>query len=1693
MSIMNPSSNLTVNTNLAQDQGRHPQQANRAFNHAARSAQGPRQPVDIDTAQAQGGFSSDEDDGGPHYGSGQQRSNIGGTEQSGYYAGDDDASYTYDSSEQQHGQGQNYEQGLHYQHPQQRMAASSMDDDDEDMGGDGQMMDGEEEEDEEEYDDEEDEDLSSSPSIPDENIDFDLVYALHTFVATVEGQATVNKGNSLTLLDDSNSYWWLVRVLRTLEVGYIPAENIETPFERLARLNKHRNVDLATATDDDHIQVPSKIYSSHLVKQRDAIRQRGGSAQSGKLSALSRRQDGVSPKPSDQPGSKPSVVFGPSSYVEHSGDELYSDEEDEEGFDDEDGEYEDDEGLEGGEDLGEDEIHTEPQHSQDPSQADVRARQGAQPASAPSGNGSTTAGAVGGILASSPAGRKELLAGMEPDDGMSWDARAAEQPQRQRSGSTSSAGSASGLQPQRGLYQPSDPQQMAYSQSQQQHHQQMQEAINRQAPARAPGSSYDNIPMASEQDQRARRQAQQQSQQAQQQQQGAGQPQGMVADQSQLGYGRGPGQRERDLSAAQSRLSSNNTYDQSHRPSSERSASSESGFLPSQVQNGRERVMSGDSAVSSTGGGAVGRGSPTPAQLRKEKERRKSKGSMDGSIGAEDTSASIDSGTSKEGKKRSGVFSGLFSRNKDKKDRKSGSFSNAGDDSASTVRNSEDSYSSNKAPVTTRVVSPGGTPSGLGRGVQERDRGAQEAYQRQFLSASQDRQSSGSGPGPASGFIPRPGGAKPRPGSLVGTPSSVPMLSVLRVFAGADIDSDATFKTVLLNETTSTRDLVRQAMQRFRLGDYGEYVLAVKLMEGNERLLGPDEKPLQIFDRLSEMGPEGGLMPKVKRSSVGSISSISSNLSLNPAIARANDDFSDDHAVKFYIMRAPDAFNSSNGPAGAGHSYASPEGLQSGKAWSSSDAYNSTADMTTSSSLDASTARSPLEVPGGLSPLASPGIDAALAQAPQARFGLRLIIFRSDLPEGTILDPQTNALIPETILEERGPSGATPAEGIEQRFREKVLSLPRNATVADVIELGLDRFGIVEGVVEGGDDVETRSSRRRSKPRIRYSLTVDVKRQGQSQEKHLAPNSRVVDAYPVAPSFKASPASKRRSNDSAMLLNMAEEQIRPDDPIFVLRIVGAGIAGAAATPNKSAKAVRSLSPTEGKLIEKQEQRRQSEVDIAKAALTSSESSGQSTLGGASLPSSRSREIIAAQRMAAQGRKAAVLGAQRNDEQGVDLILKNQGKIRSSKSLEGNVRYSYLATPGGQELDISSIVEDVLGAESQPGARSTSFGDGALRPSISGRGASTTTVNSHYVSAPSTPMPEEMTGGKTGAQDLLETFVRNPASDDQTIEERVGQVLTRVSDSGRGRNVSGTAGRTAASTPSPEGGALRGPSARQGSQGDTSERSYSSLTGGGSPRSASASTDKSSAPTNPTPVSTLTAAGATAGAGLTAAAAGTAGAAVAGAVVGGVLASTITSQNQDDEANSTSRSAHPDMSSLRRFANAGQAAYIPTDDFGLDHLYNIVDAASRRDPRKYTTKMVSRSASRARASATTPLGTPRLDGRDTPGGSDAANLSRQHSVIAVTTLAEPDRERLRPDVAGLFAPSMMPSSMLRRGDAASMPKVIRAREGDSPSPASSTNKVIGEKTLQSVYLPLEKELDGIDEGLDALLADALKAF
>lgn len=524
----------------------------------------------------------------------------------------------------------------------------------------------------------------------------------------------------------------------------------------------------------------------------------------------------------------------------------------------------------------------------------------------------------------------------------------------------------------------------------------------------------------------------------------------------------------------------------------------------------------------------------------------------------------------KQGKKRSGVFSGLFSRSKDKKERKSGSFGHqtggSGDgESLLTGRSSEDSTTRRSL----NSFSPGQS-MGMGRAVQEKDRAVQEAYQRQFLQDPRREH----------------GERSARPGSLIGTPATVPMLNVLRVFAGNNLDTDATFKTVLLNESTTSHDLIRQAMQRFRLGaghSISDYVLTVKLVEGDERVLHSTEKPLKVFDLLTESMAESSrdipvaTMPSVKRSSVGSISSISSNLSMHPAIARLGNDFSDDHEVKFYLNRkeeiGPDStqdrsFASSLNPNYGDASLIDPSG------------HNSSLLGVANESID------------NRSSIGSAETQDTIQTNNLSRFALRLLIFPSDLPEGTVFDPQTNALIPKQVLAERGSAGTIPGEGVEQQYREKILALPRNTTVAEVIEQGLDRFGIAEGVVEGGDNVEERSGRRRSKAKIRYGLCLDIN----NVERSLLPTSKVVEAYPFPPTYYAGPNSRRgmegrrRSQDSAMLLSMAEE-IRPADPVFILRQVH----------THKSKTIRALSPTEEVLTQRQDQRRQAELETVAPA------------------------------------------------------------------------------------------------------------------------------------------------------------------------------------------------------------------------------------------------------------------------------------------------------------------------------------------------------------------------------------------------------------------------------------------------------------------------------------------------------------
>ncbi|KAG5721504.1 Tip elongation aberrant protein Tea4 [Termitomyces sp. T112] len=1022
----------------------------------------------------------------------------------------------------------------------------------------------------EEHEDYIDDDGSSSLSIPNESIDFDLVYSLHSFAATVEGQANVVKGDSLFLMDDSNSYWWLVRVLKTQEVGYIPAENIETPFERLARLNKHRNVDLASPTQ---AELNENLQASQE-RLRTNLGSRAGSNNSPSPLPLGARGQGQG-RNIRFGGPRFGVVRYPRAIWRE--DEIMETE----GGDEEDDWLEfsehEDAGLaeEQPDDLG------------------------------------------------------------EQDDLMDWeDEPIAEPPQP----TTTMQAGGSRPEPVQKQQQPPPP-----VQQQQQLSQEPPQQMIQAPPLRSSGS---------------RERLQQDAMRS-------------------IDPAEATETRKLTVTPTIARGDESRPY-QSSDVQQQRIREEEE--ARKQAANGKGKMAPPVSSASPAKPNTAGK-------LRKERE------------------SDEESGNGKDKKKR-GMFGNLFKSKKDKKDKNASAGSSESGDSLSRL--SEDSLrSSGNRPSTsdsilspttatamqqqqqqalanlrTSVVDPQRndpqsqppqTPERLpavsqhASQLRQRDQQQQALYTQQYLNRSPSSppeaqpsyglqsasalssyhspSTAGSGLGPPT--------QRPRPGSLILTQNvmdvggPVPELSVIRVFAGKNLQTEATFKTALLNSSTTSKELIKQATQRFRLSigdEEGEYYLTVKQVEGGaSAVLRPEEKPLIVFEHLVEEAME---MPKVKRSSVGSISSVASNLSMHPAIKKLPmNDFTDDSAVKFYLNRRGDGIH--DGSA-LGHD----EGDETLIADSSfEDSFQ------TSPRLAVSTVHN---------------VTPERFTSPLVRFALQLIIYPDDLPEDMVFHPQTEAIVFKDTLREADVSSPVT---VSPNMRRKVFVFPKNATVAEVIELGLERFGISEGVVDGGDEIEDKTTKRRSSTRVRYGLFVTTPG---SPERELAPSSRVIEAFPRPPTLKAAerptPSSKRRSVDSNLILGSLDD-VNPDDPVFILR--------RAMTYRNSTSRHRMSAPLD-------------ELALHHLHRDSASSASLSDPSSPSYDHKPSRqEIIARQREASRANQRAILSAQTNSYRGMDVLLPGNTILRSSRyDVNDRMRYSYVDNDG-ETYDISDIIEEEL--------------------------------------------------------------------------------------------------------------------------------------------------------------------------------------------------------------------------------------------------------------------------------------------------------------------------------------------------------------------------------------------------------------
>ena len=108
--------------------------------------------------------------------------------------------------------------------------------------------------------------------------------------------------------------------------------------------------------------------------------------------------------------------------------------------------------------------------------------------------------------------------------------------------------------------------------------------------------------------------------------------------------------------------------------------------------------------------------------------------------------------------------------------------------------------------------------------------------------------------------------------------------------------------------------------------------------------------------------------------------------------------------------------------------------------------------------------------------IASTGFNATPERfsSPTNRFSLQLVIYPEYLADDMVFDPLTEAIVFKHTLRERPSSTASISSQVSLSHRRKVFTSPKNVTTAEVIELGLERFGIVDGVVDGGEKWRTK-------------------------------------------------------------------------------------------------------------------------------------------------------------------------------------------------------------------------------------------------------------------------------------------------------------------------------------------------------------------------------------------------------------------------------------------------------------------------------------------------------------------------------------------------------------------------------------------------------------------------------------------
>ncbi|KAG9302015.1 hypothetical protein G9A89_021059 [Geosiphon pyriformis] len=1002
----------------------------------------------------------------------------------------------------------------------------------------------------EELETEEDE-LSPSPDVPDEDIDFNLVYAFHTFGASVEGQASVEKGEALKLLDDGNSYWWLVEVLKDKKVGYIPAENIETPYERLARLNKHRNVNLSSSINNGDLP-----------------------------------PEGLKTKKNDGP-LKTVNFTSPVFFVEMS---------EEEDFEEEFPVEADEQNNQNEEETGENQVINEL--------------------------------APYTIIDNSERIQEEKS--IKTDD-----------PRRSEESRRSMEAQASEDQ----LREDEFVETQSFEEPQQDHAegQSIKENLNNSIGIESNNSS--NLPTQS-------------SQPVNKNQQYVGGP--VIV---------GP---EADPFKSKSNETKKITITPSLRSDfidmsdedDDWESPKASKFSSLGVKEGKKRVSLEDH----------NKYLPSEAvEDKKGKKKEKTQGRFKKFF-------SIKKGKSKKEESKSAGSINVSTNVKT-------SHTGSNEPQAQTQQySSKNSVQPNTQPspqgisgqIHPQQPAPQPSPIKIESNAQintpisaQQTSERLDSPSREDLHKTSDHQQN-LHPLNTTSHIPN---TETHTTSFAHAESLLPLISVVRIFAGQNFQTSIESKIILLSNSTTSRDLIRQSLTRFKLGvqeHWDDYYISIKTSEGETINLMPHDHPLDIFNSLNSSATIP--LPTIRRNSVSSISSNLSSISNHTAIKESGiNEHTERNEVRFFLNRK----TSRRGSRTFG----------------------------------------------------------------EKRLRVHVLVYADDLPlhlRKGISVPRTSMSVPKHLADK---AARRRSPGEEGKPKAKVLLIDGRATVGDVIEKALDKFGIANGIVDNGEVISENDDER-----LRYHLMMIV----EGEEKHLDPLTQLIAVYPSPPNFQ------HLSIDSLESANSLGPDYHLEEPMFVLRLSNLDDHQRYPLP----KIDTQTNP---------QQNVEETYEINNQPLDQIESSEEKALSR--------KKLIEQQREYIRAKQRSILSAHKNAEKGVDIIT-SVGSIRSSRIFGTKVRYSFIPKQG-EEIDISDIIEDIWGDDLTEGNTES------MQPIPM---LNIIPAEVYDDEANTLDMAPLMTSKKekrlsTRDTDILEVIVDNAGTNNETVnqamDDRIGRVLRKV--------------------------------------------------------------------------------------------------------------------------------------------------------------------------------------------------------------------------------------------------------------------------------------------------------------------------